>query len=260
MKYFASLSLALVALAVPALAQTASGTMTMNGKKTPLDHVVAFHKDGNVRLLLSNKDVTAAQLADSFAVHDIKDLSGVEIEISPEGQISTGQLYSPNIKKMGSSFSSVGMHKWDGRISTTSIEGKLWMAPDDFFDNKYEYTATFKAPIASAASVAPGPPTIKGKPLPAGGGEPAKAYFAYLKILKAGDPAKILASVSAERAKQMPVADLKKMLPLIQAMIPNDIKFVSGGIDGDHATLNLSGKDNGSNSTGTVDLVKEGGA
>ena len=62
MKHLASLSLALIALAVPALAQTSTGTITVNGKKAPLDHVVAIHKDANVRLLLSNKEVTAVSI------------------------------------------------------------------------------------------------------------------------------------------------------------------------------------------------------
>src|SRR5437868_13915560 len=149
MKHLASLSLVLIALAVPALVQTFIGTITVNGKKAPLDHVVAIHKDANVRLLLSNKEVTAAQLSDTFAMHDVTDLSGVEVEITPDGQITTGQIYSPNLTKVSGSFSSVGMHKWDGKISGNTIAGKLSMPPDDFFDNKYEYSATFKAPITS---------------------------------------------------------------------------------------------------------------
>src|SRR5260221_3265276 len=93
MKSLAALALAVVSLAAPAFGQTAKGTITVNGKKAAIDHVVAIRKDANVRLLLSNKDVTPVQLADSFAVHELKDLSGVEVEITPDGQITTGQIY-----------------------------------------------------------------------------------------------------------------------------------------------------------------------
>lgn len=257
MKHLASLSLALVAFTLPALGQTASGSITVNGKKASIEHVVAVHKDANVHFILSDKAVTAAQASDVFAMRDLG-ISGVEIEITPDGQITSGQIYSPALTKFGGSFSSVGQHKWEGKITKTSIEGKLSMPQDDFFDNKYEYTATFKAPIVSGPDPN-APPEIKGKPLPAGGGEPGKAYFAYLKVLKAGDVDKILASLVAERAKQTPKDQVKKMLPLIQEMVPKDIKYVSGGIDGDKATLNLTGTDHGSKSTGTVDMVKEGG-
>jgi hypothetical protein len=256
----ASLSLAVVAVAMPAIAQTANGTITVNGKKATLNHVVAVQKDKNVRLLISDKEVTPAQLADDFAMHDLKDLSGIEVEIAPDGQIPTGNIFSPLLTKFNGSFSTTGMHKWDGKITAGAIEGKLWMEkPDDFFDNTYVYTATIKAPISEGPKSG-GPPVIKGKSLGAGGGEPGKAYFAYLKILRAGDSGKILANVSSTRAKQMKPEELKKMLPLIQAMIPDDIKYVSGGMDGDHATLNLSGKDHGSKATGTVDMVRESGA
>src|SRR5206468_7380644 len=121
---------------------------------------------------------------------------GVEVEITPDGQITTGQIYSPNLTKVSGSFSSAGMHKWEGKISGNTIAGKLSMPPDDFFDNKYEYSATFKAAITSGPDPN-APPAIKGKPLPAGGGDPAKAYFAYLKTLRAGDAAKILSSLTA---------------------------------------------------------------
>ncbi len=259
MKQLAALCLFLV-LALSAVAQTVTGTITVNGKKTALDHVVAIRKDGNVRILISSRAVTPAQLADTFAMHEMNDLSGVEVEITPEGQIPTGMIYSPLLTKFGGSFSSAGMHKWVGKISGDTIDGKLSAPKDDFFDNSYEYSATFKAAIASGAALVTPPPVLKGKPLPADGGEPGKAYRAYLSVLKAGDVAKIRAYLSAERSKQMTNEELKKMLPVIQAMMATDVKIAAGAVDGDHATLNVTGKDNGAPSTGTVDMAREGGA
>jgi hypothetical protein len=247
MKQLAALCLFLL-VTVSAAAQTVTGSITINGKKTTLDHVTAIRKGGNVKVILSDHAITPAQLGDDFAMHDMKDLSGVDVEITPDGQIPSGTFYSPLLTRVGGSFSAAGMHKWEGTIKGDTIEGKLSTGKGEFFDNSYEYTATFKAPIASGKAAAAPAPVLKGKPLPADGGEPGKAYRAYIVILKAGSPAKIKASISAERAKQMSDDELKKMLPVIQAMMPDDIKIGSGAVDGDHATLNVTGKE------------KEGGA
>lgn len=260
MKQLALCLFALV-ITVSAGAQTVTGSITVNGKKATLDHVTAIRKDGNVKVILSDHAVTPVQLGDDFAMHDMKDISGVEVEINPDGQIPSGTFYSPLLTKFGGSFSATGMHKWEGTIKGDTIEGKLSTPKGEFFDNTYEYSVTFKASIASGKALAAPAPVLKGKPLPADGGEPGKAYRAYIVILKAGNPAKIKAAISAERAKQMSDDDLKKMLPMIQAMMPNDIKIGSGAVDGDHATLNVTGKEKegGAKSTGTVDLVREGG-
>src|SRR5260221_6208565 len=104
MKQLATLCLSL-ALTLSAAAQTATGSFTANGKKTALSHVTAIRtKDGNVRVVVSDKAITAAQLADDFAMHDMKDLTGVSVEITPDGQIPTGTFYSPLVTKIGLSF------------------------------------------------------------------------------------------------------------------------------------------------------------
>jgi hypothetical protein len=257
MKLSAALSLACLSLAVPAFAQTASGTLTVNGKKTALDHVVAVRKDGNVKVLIGDRDIPAATFADSFAMMDVKGLSGVTVEITPEGKIPTGSIYSPTLTKFGGDFSLAGSHKWEGKVSGNTIEGTLSVKPGDFFDNTYEFSTTFRAPIVSAAAAAPPAPVLKGKPLPEGGGDPGKAYVAYILTVRAGNIPQILGAVSGARAKEAKPEDLKQMLPLIQAMLPKDIKITGGAVDGDHPTL--TGKEDGGTSTGTVDLVREGG-
>ena len=97
--------------------------------------------------------------------------------------------------------------------------------------------------------------------LPAGGGDPGKAYAAYLKLLANGDMKGVLAGVSAARSKQASAdPDFKKLFPLLQAMQPKEIKITSGAVDGNNATLIATGKDGDTVSHGTVTLVKEAGA
>jgi hypothetical protein len=263
MKKSALVSL-LCLLAAPLLAQTASGTLTANGKKTPLDHVVAARdKDGDVHVLLSNTNVTADQLLSHAVDFDLAgkgNFSGVAVEFDKSGQIVSGNFYSPTFTKMNGSFSASGMHKFDGKVTANSVEGKLWTdKPGDFFDNTYNYNAKFSVPIGAASKPAP-PAAPKGKPLPADGGEPAKAYRAYLKTIQGGNVAQIRSAVTAERSKQVSDKDMKEMIPLLQAMAPKNLKITGGAIDGEHATLIATSKDGSETMNGTITMLREGGA
>lgn len=101
--------------------------------------------------------------------------------------------------------------------------------------------------------------TAKSTSLPAGGGEPGKAYMDYCKAIEKGDMVALRKLVSAERAKQMDSADFKKMFPMIQAMMAKDIKITGGSMTATDATLNATGKDSmgGGESTGTISMVLE---
>ncbi|HEX3069914.1 MAG TPA: hypothetical protein VHX14_15195, partial [Thermoanaerobaculia bacterium] len=156
----------------------------------------------------------------------------------------------------------VGMQKAElTAMTSTRIAGTISMAkPDDFFDEKYQYNATFDLPVGKPAGPPP-PPVLKGTPLPAGGGEPGKSYAVYLKNLTAGDMKAFLGGISAERAKQASAdPDFKKLFPLIQAMQAKNIKVTGGASDGTHATLLATGKDGDTVSHGTITMVRENGA
>jgi hypothetical protein len=263
MKSLSAFLVLLFLLATPLAAQTASGTLTANGKKTPLDHVVAARdKDGNVHVLLTNEPVTADQLLSHAVEFDLAgkgNFSGVQVEFDKSGQIVSGSFYSPTFTKMGGSFSASGMHKFEGTVTASSAEGKLWMEKeDDFFDNTYVYTAKFSAPVGGPSKPAPAAPP-KGKPLPADGGEPAKAYRAYLKTIQGGNLAQIRGAVSSERSKQVSDKDMKEMIPMLQLMAPKNLKISGGAVDGEHATLLATSQDGSETMHGTITMLKEGG-
>jgi hypothetical protein len=191
---------------------------------------------------------------------DKQQLSGFTATIDASKQVISATVFSPAFKKM-KQFSGVGMQKAELTAMTPSrIAGTISMAkPDDFFDEKYQYNATFDLPVGKPAGP-PSPPVLKGTPLP-GGGEPGKAYAVYLKSLTAGDMKGVLAGVSAERAKQASAdPDFKKLFPLLQAMQPKGIKITGGASDGTHATLLATGKDGDNVSRGTIAMVRENGA
>lgn len=246
--------------ATPLFAQTASGTLTANGKTTKLDHVVAGRdKEGNVHVLLSDQAISLEELL-SFMGPKAGTFSGVAVEFNKDGQIDSGNFYSPTFTKMDGSFSASGMHQWDGKLTATSVEGKLWTDKQgEFFGNTYKYSAKFSAPIGVAAKPAP-PAPPKGKPLPSDGGEPAKAYKAYLKTIQGGNIAQIRNAVTAARSKQVSDKDMKEMIPMLQLMAPKNLKITGGAIDGDHATLLATSQDGSDLMNGTITMAKENGA
>lgn len=99
----------------------------------------------------------------------------------------------------------------------------------------------------------------KETPLPAGGGDPGKAYMDYCKAFGSGDMAALKKLVSADRAKQMDSEDFKKMFPMMKEMQAKDIKVTGGTMTGNEATLNAEGKDSmgGGMAKGTISMVLE---
>jgi len=272
-RFHSSLAIVLLAISLPAIAADGKvdGSLTANGKTFKLNHAYAtkrkspFDKAKMVtQLIFTDKELSPAAASDDIELMQAQDkqqLSGFTATIDADKQVISATVFSPAFKKMHQ-FSGVGMQKASLTASTdTHIAGSVTMAkPDDFFDEKYQYNATFDLPVGKPAGPPP-PPALKGTPLPAGGGEPGKAYMAYLKLLAGGDMKAFLGGVSAERAKQASSdPDFKKLFPLLQAMQPKGVKITSGALNGNSATLLAAGKDDNQTSNGTITMVKEGGA
>ena len=247
------------------LAGTAKGTLTVNGKTFNLENAYAVNKKNpfdkkktDVLIVLTDKELPAGALFDDFALMSLTDhgISGVTFAVDADKRINTGTLFSPSFKKM-KQFSSTGNQKLDMNTWTKDhVVGSISIPADDFFDEKFQYTATFDAPIQTKA--AEKPVVLKGTPLPAGGGEPAKAYGAYRKAVAAGNMPALRKLVVSEMAKQMDTADFKEMFPLVKAMQQKTIRITGGSVDGDDATLlveSLSEK----NMKATVTMRREGG-
>ena len=260
--------LVLIALfvSVPAIAASAKGTMTVNGKTMKLNYGYATTKKNpfdkkktDVVVLVTDKEIPAGAQFDEFAVMSLVDqgITGFTVEIDPDKSVNSGLLFSPAFKKMHS-FSSVGKQKVELTAMTKDhIAGTISMPADDFFDEKYQFSATVDLPVEAK----PGEKKVelKGTPLPADGGEPLKAWQAYRQAIQKGDIAAIRKSVTKEMAKQTEDPDFKKMLGMIQEMQPKKVKFKSGSVDGNTATLLVDNLDE-KNSAGTITMTKEDGA
>lgn len=245
-----------------------SGTLTVNGKTAKLTHAYAATKENpfdkkrtDVYILFTDRELPANAVHDTFALMKAADdlkFNGFSIQVNDEQQINTGMIYSPHFKKDMGQISVAGVQKLTTKdFSTSHVAGRVYMAePDDFFDNLFQFDATFDVTTAAAPKPAP----LAGKPLPADGGEPAKAYHAYRAHIKKGDIANLRKSLTAERAKETETPEFKEMFELVQAMQPASVTITGGSVDGETATLLVTSKENGSNSKGTVTLVRQGGA
>jgi len=270
------------AAAAPAMAGEgkADGTFTANGKTVKLTHAYAIPKANpfdkkltDAYVVFTDRAMPADKATDTFGLMEAEGVSAVTVEITPDKSVVSGELYSPSFKKMHQ-FSAVGMQKLDITTMTKDrIAGRVYLEKaQDFFDEKYMYDIRFDVPLAAGATSSAAPPAgapaapsapaasgVKGTPLPAGGGEPGKAYLAYQKALMSGNLAAIRKSVGADQAKAMDDPDFPKMLKLVQGMQPKNIKITGGSLAGSTATLSATGKDGDATSTGTITMVLDGG-
>jgi hypothetical protein len=258
----------LVALTLPVAAATVKGTLTVNGKVAKLTNAYAAtqpnpfdKKRTTVTVLLTDQALPDDAVHDTFAimkaVDDLK-FNGLSIQISDEKQIISGMIYSPNFKKDMGQISVTGPQKLETTdFSMSHVAGRVYMPePDDFFDNVFQLDATFDV----TTSAPPKPAALVGKPLPAGGGEPGKAYEAYRKLMMKGDIAGVRKAVTEESAKQMQGPDFEKMFEIVKMMQPKKVTITGGAVDGDTATLTVTSDEGTEHSTGTVTMVKQKGA
>jgi hypothetical protein len=120
------------------------------------------------------------------------------------------------------------------------------------------------APAKAAVGKAVAAPAAAGQALPAGGGDPGKAYLALHRAALAGNADAIIPLLDRERATEMRQSRAKpefpQMLAMIRMMEPAEVRVVSGRMLGDQASLQLEGKDSdGSAMTGEAKLVREDG-
>ena len=268
-----SLAALLILVASAAFADTGkvSGTLTMNGNVSKLKYAYAvprpdpFDKSKtDTCVIVSDIELPQTALLDDMELMSATmktPINGIQWLINGEKDVISLQIYTTHRKEGGTQFSSVGAEKLELKdISSSHVAGRLYMPkPDDFFGDKYEYDVNFDLPVVAVKEPDP-KADLKGKMLPAGGGEPGKAYEAYRKVLLAGNIAGLKKAVSKDRVADMNDPDFPKMLPLVQEMTPKTVKITAGSIDGDTAILLTEAKEKGEKSTGKITLVKEGGA
>lgn len=138
--------------------------------------------------------------------------------------------------------SSAGPEEFRGRLSGSG----------EFFDDSYEIDLRFAARIPK--------PEELGEPLPAGGGEPGKAYLEWVELLATGDLDLIRSKLPAEKLQEMD--ELQKEFELSDAEVlefltlfqPTDLKVRGGLVAGETAYLDVEGKSEGEPAIGRIKM------
>ncbi len=97
----------------------------------------------------------------------------------------------------------------------------------------------------------------KGVKLPADGGEPGRDYMTYVNAVHKRDGATIkkMAEVPAGTSDK----EFKQQMEMAAALTPSDQKILSGTMNGNTATLKVTGILEKKKQYGTIELQKKGG-
>lgn len=252
----------------------AEGTLTVAGQKTALSHVYAVTAPGafdekkrDTIVVLSDKPIEDALLADTRKLSDAGSrgkFQGLIITINEEEQpYSTEVLhYEGQTSSMGSGYIGYESLTFDGKAAV----GRVFTREPKRLQGKktYEFDVSYRAAVRTLE-----PPREEGlvdakngTRLPAGGGEPGKAYLAFDKALRSGNINDIKKFVPVDGGGMPPLdpkdPETKEMIEFLQMMQPKDLKITEGWIAGDEATLTVVG--DGGQSTGTILMKKEQGS
>lgn len=236
--------------------------LTVDGKVIPLPHVYAFtsengfdEKKADVMLLFTDQPVPADAIEHNSKLRYLASegkFRGVLISIDDQKQPYSTEVYQQDVMHQGSGNA---LYLFDAKkFDRKSVAGSIRTSDEkEWKDHEWSFAAEFETPVLDLLK-APA-----GKALPAGGGDPMKAYTAYQAALMSGDLKSLRKLVSADRAEQMNDPQFKEMLPIVQMMQPKQIAYVSGVASASKAVLTMSASNPGETMTGTITMLMEGG-
>lgn len=243
-----------------ARAGTASGTLEVNGSAYQITHAYGLQSENSMTkgesatlLLLSDRPLPEKLLNENVSFFDLRDagMNGLKMEF-----YSNGENYAMIIVGAGiqGSFSSSGTFDRSQftAYEPVKIAGKI-------SNEKNAGETSFKYEISFDTDILPRKPKVmptaeEMKSAQSTGS--AKAYIAFNQAVREGRLDAIRAGVIPERAAMMDKPEFEGMLSLIQSMMPADIVVVKATETGDNAELELTGKDDGKEKSGTASLVK----
>jgi hypothetical protein len=249
------------------VAEWADGKLVIDNQTFKLSHAYATiendpfdENEYTIRVLLSEKPISQAILDDHTALMNMKkdpNNHAMEIDIDQQRKVTWIGLWGlGQVSGLEYPFEPVVFNE-------KMVEGRLFTnKAETISEKKWQYDARFK----SSVRVDPNKSFVTastGKPLGAGGGEPGKAYSDYQKAIRAAKGADDLdrfynKAVLKERNANPEMKAL--VLEMEKGSLLEELKIVSGFIDGDRATLSIEGKRAGeSNLRGKVNLSREDG-
>ncbi len=259
----------LSAASAKSAAGTASGTVTVDGKALNLKYAYAVAQPNtfdetktDIAVLLSEKALPPDALTNIERLQPVADkyLHGwVHFLVNDKGEPTDEMIEHPALKGMRlmtsggpgatkATFTSKVFRK--DRIEGSFQTGKAVK----FLDHTYELKVSFKAPVVQAKRPDPLPDEKTGEKLPADGGEPGKAYMAFVRAVLARDIAGV--RKLHEGTENEPDSEIEKGIEFLTLMMPQDLKVTGGYAKEDKAVLSLTGVMGKERQYGSVEMSR----
>lgn len=247
---------------------TATGAVTIDGARLALKHAYVMAQPNtfdeqktDVAVLLTEKPLPPDDLK---GLEDLQDAGTgkhgwVFFKLDSEGRPIHEVIDHPKLGKtrlMMSGFTHAafnpkvfGKNRVEGTFETKKTE--------DFMGHRYNIRVSFQAPVLQARRPEPLPDKNTGTALPPDGGEPGKAYLAYLKAIREKDIAAFRTFLSPDKAN-LSDEELKEGLEFLAQMTPADLTIGRGFVSGDRAVMYVTGTVEKETEYGTIELKKSG--
>ena len=244
----------LLALSGAALAD-ASGKVKFHGAAWNVADALAYVDDDETLVVLGSAKFDRAEFADdgkldTFDFMRQNGLKTLTLKVKADGTMSCLDFSTGS--GGGSSCGSVG----DG-LKLSERTPKAIAGTFKHKDGEDEVDASFKLAIES------GTMARAGTALPAGGGDAGKALMEANAAIRSGDLKKIKAVSPPDRIAAIEESEksgeAKDMLEMLKMMTPTITKVTGGTVDGDNATLDWTGTDDGQPVKGTAKMKRVGG-
>ncbi len=244
---------------------TASGSFRFGGSELAVERAYAFwvaEETPQARraiVLLTDRPIdaeaAAVALDPSAAAREELDAAAgglVEIAVTAEGEAASIAFWQADPP---AAFTAVPAGSFELTVfGEERIAGSWQLAPGAAAESaEASFSLLFDSPISEAP--------VRGKVLPAGGGEPGEAYLAYAAALRAGD-VEVLRRLLGERAEEaLPrdadAATLGVLVSLLRGGRPLEPAVTAGLLRGGTAILWVEGRDDeGTRLRGRVLMAK----
>ena len=270
--YYAVLTMCItfMATAIPSAVSaeaTVKGSLIANGKKVELPYVYVWKKeegfykkdDPTWNIIFAERSLQPRELGSH-----VPNSAWVHIgitqtkEFEEQGKL---EVYTQSIKFSATAAGNVSGGNYPKieikGLETGLVTGRVWHPEQQkVFDDSFQFDFAFSAPISD-----PNAPTIIGKPLPPGGGEPGQAYLKWTESVHTGDIELVKSLMPAEMADQLgslSSEEARKEIEFMQMMTPKDNIIVGGSSDGETAILQTEGVVDGQKVSVEITMTKMG--
>lgn len=242
-----------------------SGVLTANGVPVELPYVYVWAEkegfydpaDPSWRILFVEREIAQRELGGS-----IWDAAWVEIRVTETSEFGDQpelHVYSQSVKLSADSGGNLSGGTYPQialqGLGTERISGRVYHTEtQEFFDETYSYDLTFSAALSD-------PDAPIGDLLPAGGGDPGRAYLKWVEAIHSGALDALRSIVPPEMAEQLDslsAEEAQEQIAFMQLMTPTGVEVLGGSTDGEVALLEIEGMIEGEKVTGEITMTRMG--